>query len=115
MAQKGDGSLTVIHCPVPVKEKSGLQIQMPQFASFKVCLFLGDVFHGAGPGSVRKSWAEAFGERAVKCSVMSNHQTGVRGESRHVINRDGLAGQMFGRQPCQILDKVRKWKAPADG
>jgi len=38
---------------------------------------------------------------------MSNHQTGVRGESRHVVSRDGLAGRTFGRQSCQSLDKGR--------
>lgn len=46
---------------------------------------------------------------------MSNRQTGVRGESRHIVSREGLASQMFGCQPCQILDKAREWKAPADG
>ena len=97
MAQKGNGSLTVIHRPVPVKEKPGLQTQMPQFAPLKACLLPGNVFHGAGPGSVHKSRAETFEERTIECGVMSNHQTGIRGESRHVVSRDGLAGQTFGR------------------
>ncbi|OAG71553.1 hypothetical protein A0J51_03246 [Gluconobacter japonicus] len=85
MAQKGDGSLTVIHRPVPVKEKSGLQTQMPQFAPLKACLVPGNVFHGAGPGFVHKGRAEAFEKRTVKRRVMSNHQTGIRGEGRHLV------------------------------
>lgn len=51
----------------------------------EACLVLGEVFHGTGPGFVHKGRAEGLEKRSVKRCVMSNHQTGIRGEGRHLV------------------------------